>query len=35
MHRTRIKICGITREQDLHAAVAAGKPRITPAAPGK
>jgi phosphoribosylanthranilate isomerase len=24
MHRTRIKICGITREQDLHAAVAAG-----------
>ncbi|GAB3449994.1 phosphoribosylanthranilate isomerase [Massilia solisilvae] len=24
MHRTRIKICGITREQDLHAAVDAG-----------
>jgi phosphoribosylanthranilate isomerase len=24
MHRTRIKICGITREEDLHAAVAAG-----------
>jgi phosphoribosylanthranilate isomerase len=24
MHRTRIKICGITREQDLVAAVAAG-----------
>jgi phosphoribosylanthranilate isomerase len=24
MPRTRIKICGITREQDLHAAVAAG-----------
>jgi phosphoribosylanthranilate isomerase len=24
MHRTRIKICGITREQDLRAAVAAG-----------
>jgi phosphoribosylanthranilate isomerase len=24
MQRTRIKICGITREQDLHAAVAAG-----------
>jgi phosphoribosylanthranilate isomerase len=24
MPRTRIKICGITREQDLHAAIAAG-----------
>jgi phosphoribosylanthranilate isomerase len=24
IHRTRIKICGITREQDLHAAVNAG-----------
>jgi phosphoribosylanthranilate isomerase len=24
MHRTRIKICGITRTEDLHAAVAAG-----------
>ncbi|UVW30421.1 phosphoribosylanthranilate isomerase [Massilia sp. H6] len=24
MRRTRIKICGITREEDLHAAVAAG-----------
>jgi phosphoribosylanthranilate isomerase len=24
MHRTRIKICGITREEDLRAAVAAG-----------
>ena len=24
MHRTRIKICGITREQDLHDAVQAG-----------
>nr|WP_314540241.1 phosphoribosylanthranilate isomerase [uncultured Massilia sp.] len=24
MNRTRIKICGITREQDLHAAVTAG-----------